>query len=306
MIGQAVPERDEAGNVVAYIGAIIDITERKCAEETLQIESERLATTLRSIGDGVVATNADGQIILLNTIAEHLTGWSENEAKGLHIDDVFRIFDEKTGQPECEVIAAVLRDGIPAELSNHTVLVARDGTVRSIADSAAPVHNSEGGIVGAVIVFRDVTHFKQAERTLKLTQFAVDNAADMALWIDPDANILSTNKAACDALGYTLPELLALTVSDVNPDITRESWQGHWEDVKSAGAMTFHAQHEIQESVASPGRTFDQLLELRRRGVPIRERPRCLQEAHGGRSGQQEAQVRVYLVDGLDECFVSR
>jgi PAS domain S-box-containing protein len=138
-------------------GIFRDITARKQAEAALAAEKEQLAVTLRSIGDGVITTDTEGRIVLINKVAEELTGWSQEEACGLPLDRVFHIVSAKTGE-RCENPAEqVLRTGITVSLASQTALVSKDGTKRIIADSGAPICNSESAIIGAVLVFRDIT-----------------------------------------------------------------------------------------------------------------------------------------------------
>ncbi len=143
-----------------------DVDARKRAELELAREKEQLAVTLRSIGDGVITTDLEGQVVLLNRVAEELTGWTEEEARGLPLSEVLAIVDERSGDPRPDPATEVLRSGKMIELGNHVVLVARDGTRRSIADSAAPIHDPEQNLVGVVVVFRDVTEKYRMEQEL--------------------------------------------------------------------------------------------------------------------------------------------
>ncbi len=144
-----------------------DITERKQAEEALAAEKERLAVTLRSIGDGVITTDTEGTIVLINKVAERLTGWTEEEAIGQPLGEVFHIINEKTRQPCENPVEKVLEsDGGIVGLTNQTVLVTRDGTERILADSGAPIHDKDSKIVGVVLVFRDVTERRKMEAEL--------------------------------------------------------------------------------------------------------------------------------------------
>ncbi len=151
---QAIPWSD--GRMVRMEIAL-DITPRKETENTLAAEKERLAVTLRSIGDGVITTDTEGKIVLVNIVAEKLTGWSQREAQGRPLTEVFTIINEKTRQPCENPVDKVLASGQIIGLVNHTVLVARDGLERSIADSGAPICDQEGRTVGVVLVFRDVS-----------------------------------------------------------------------------------------------------------------------------------------------------
>ena len=142
----------------------------RSSEEELAAEKERLLVTLRSIGDGVITTDTGGKVVLLNTVAEALTGWSEQEALGRPLSDVFQIIHEKT-RKRCESpVERVIERGGIVGLANQTVLVSRDGTERIIADSGAPIRMSDGSVVGVVLVFRDVTEKRSMEAELLKAQ----------------------------------------------------------------------------------------------------------------------------------------
>ncbi len=144
----------------------INITPRKEAEEALEAEKERLSVTLRSIGDGVITTDTDGRIILLNAVAENLTGWKQIEAQGRPLAEVFNIINEQTRKPSENPVEKVMTSGQIIGLENHTALVSKDGTEHSIADSGAPIRNRESDIIGVVLVFRDVSEKNRMEEEL--------------------------------------------------------------------------------------------------------------------------------------------
>jgi two-component system CheB/CheR fusion protein len=142
----------------------------KQANATLQVSEEKFSVTLNSIGDAVMATDADGCITLLNPLAEKLTGWTLSEAIGRPVDEVFCILDEKTHQSFPNPVRAALAHGTVQTLANHTLLIARDGSECSIADSCAPIRDRNGQVVGAVLVFRDVTARTEIETGLEKTR----------------------------------------------------------------------------------------------------------------------------------------
>ena len=134
-----------------------EIKARIRAERELVAEKERLAVTLRSIGEGVITTDLHENITLINRAAEKLTGWSQEEAKNRPLTEVFDIIDEKTGQ-RCEnLVRKVLELGHTKGLAIHTILIARDGSKRNITHSAAPILDPDDNIIGVVLVFRDMT-----------------------------------------------------------------------------------------------------------------------------------------------------
>ena len=140
-----------------------EIAARVCAADALRRSEEKLAVTLRSIGDGVLATDSDGCITLLNPVAERLTGWPQAEAQGRPVEEVFHIIHEPTRALAPNPVREVLAIGRPCVLADDTALVAREGGERSIADSAAPIRDAAGCLLGAVLVFRDVTDARRIE-----------------------------------------------------------------------------------------------------------------------------------------------
>ena len=131
-------------------------------------ERERLAVILGSIADSVVATDSEGQIVLMNRVAESLTGWQQADAVGRSIPEIFEILDEDTRQAKQNPVTRVLQSGSAIDLDLHTVLIARDGSERLISTSTAPIRHDEGKTIGVVLVLRDVAaHSKTEEDLLK-------------------------------------------------------------------------------------------------------------------------------------------
>lgn len=143
-----------------------EIARRQQVEQELREQREWLQVTLSSIGDGVIATDADGRVRFLNPVAETMTGWTYAVAVGQPIDAVFAILNEGSRAPVANPIATVLAEGTVVGLANHTVLVARDGSERAIDDSGAPIRDADGRVIGAVLVFHDVTDRRRLEGEL--------------------------------------------------------------------------------------------------------------------------------------------
>ncbi len=133
-------------------------------EQKLAEREQWLHTTLRSIGDAVIATDNRGQIIFMNPVAEKLIGCLQADANGQNLVDIFRIIDEETEQPLGSPASHVIKTGETVELSNHTLLITRDNNKIPIADSVAPITDPQGQVIGAVLVFQDITQRRQAEQ----------------------------------------------------------------------------------------------------------------------------------------------
>jgi len=143
-----------------------DNVERKRAEEALFQEKERAQFMLESIGDAVIATDAAGRIEYLNPVAAQLTGWGAAEAQGQPLQHVFNIINEKSREPAENPVARCLRLGHATGVINHSILLRRDGSELSVADTASPIHDRQGKATGAVMVFRDVTQDRKLAQQL--------------------------------------------------------------------------------------------------------------------------------------------
>ena len=157
-----------------------DVTLRETTAERLRLSEENLAITLQSIGDAVIATDAEGRITRMNGAAERLTGWPLADACGHTLSDVFSIIDAETRIPSANPAARALASGEVVALSNHTTLLSRDGHESQIADSAAPIRNARGEIVGVVLVFSDVTEQYRVRSALATSATLLERTGEIA------------------------------------------------------------------------------------------------------------------------------
>ncbi len=184
------------------------------SESNLRHSIERHSVTLKAIGDAVIATDADGSIELLNPVAEKLTGWSNADALGRHLDEVFVIINEETRKSVESPVFQVLRKGIVVGLANHTLLISRNGGERPIADSGAPIKDENGNIIGVVLIFRDQTEERNAE--IRLTEAAnhfrqLFDSAPIPLGLTKRNGVITlANKHFIDLLGYTQDDIKTL------------------------------------------------------------------------------------------------
>ena len=220
--------------------------ERK--NEELQQQREWFEVTLASIGDAVITTDVDAKVTYLNPVAELLTGWSSTQAQGQPLERVFRIVNEDTQQPVENPIGKVLQSGRVIGLANHTALIDKNGHLTPIEDSAAPIRAPQGKIVGAVMVFHDVSDRRRAEEALRASQLRLratfDQAAVGIVVADLNSQFVEANQRFCEFLGYSSDDLRRLTLSQVShPDDLPEA-QTHTHAVLSG--QSAHAVFETR------------------------------------------------------------
>jgi len=180
-------------------------------EEERRLSEERYHTTLMSVGDGVIATDADGRVEVMNPVAENLTGWSRAEALNRPLEEVFKIINEKTRQNVENPVRRVMSEGLVVGLANHTILISRDGTERPIADSGAPIRNERGETTGVVLVFRDQTEQRTAETALieseRKYRELIETTQDLVFTVDRKGMFTYINPVFESTLGCSFSEL---------------------------------------------------------------------------------------------------
>jgi PAS domain S-box-containing protein len=199
------------------------------ANATLQISEEKFAVTLYSIGDAVMVTDDEGRVRLLNPLAEQLTGWNQAKAMGRPVDEVFHIINKDTRQPATIPVQEALAHGTVQGLANHTVLISLNGKESDIADSCAPIRDRDGKVVGAVLVFRDVTGEYAAQQALRdnaaLLQTILNTVVDGIITLRARDGLIETaNPAAERMFGYTAEELIGQNFNLLLPEfaVTRD------------------------------------------------------------------------------------
>jgi len=180
-------------------GIIRDITRRKQMEYALQMREKQQNTTLQSIGDAVISTDMQGHVVLMNPVAEKLTGWKGNEASGRPLEEIFHIINEESRNPVKNPVNRVLREGIVIGLANHTLLIGRDSSEIPIADSGAPIHDDQGNISGVVLVFRDQTVERKAQAAVQEARLYAESIVatihESLLVLDAGLHVVSANHA---------------------------------------------------------------------------------------------------------------
>jgi PAS domain S-box-containing protein len=215
-------------------------------EAALHRVERELATTLRSIGDAVIATDVAGVIRFMNPVAEELTGWDEASARGRSLSDVFRIIGEENRVPIESSARQVLQEGKRVQLANHTILISRDGAERAIAESGAPVLDDSGAVQGMVLVFRDVSEERRIERTRQQREAELQIINDYARFpvarCDPRHHYLFVNKAYAERLGRTPEECVGRHIREVAGEQAYESIRHYMEEALAGKVVEFEAE----------------------------------------------------------------
>jgi len=219
------------------------------ATQAIRHSGEWLSTTLTSIGDGVIATDAAGLVRFLNPVAAQLTGWSEAEARGKPLAEVFHIISETDRSPSESPVVRVLREGVIVGLANHTLLVRRDGAEFPIEDSGAPIKNPEGGIDGVVMVFKDASAARAAQAAVEASEerlrLALEGAELGALDHDLVSGQAIWNDRLYDITGY--PRGTVVTADMINLRTAPEDWDQVLQALQRARKdhTPFHFDHRI-------------------------------------------------------------
>ena len=176
----AFPEFNSYGQLSQIVVTFTDISKNKKIQQQLKDNEEKLKITLNSIGDGVIATDTEALITMMNPEAEQLTGWNFSEAQGRPLNEVFKIINVKTLKPAENPAQKVLETGHVIGLANHTMLLAKDGKKYQIADSGAPIRDKDENITGVILVFRDVTEEYKAREEIARNEALLNHVSDIA------------------------------------------------------------------------------------------------------------------------------
>ena len=218
-----------------------NIVKRKEAEAALAAEKERLAVTLRSIGDGVISADAQGRIVSLNPAAEKLTGWTEKEAEGKLVEQIFCVVDGQTGERCQNPLQKILGTGHSAGFTTNTVLITKNGKEHLLACNGSPIYDNEGNVVEIVLVFRDATDLRHVQEALEASEArygslfdSMDNAVAVYSVVDDgnDFVFLDFNKAGESIENVSKDELIGKSVQKMFPGVNL-SWPVRKQKVSS-------------------------------------------------------------------------
>jgi len=211
------PILDANSEVIGASTIVRDVSAQRTSADQLRMERDRLRITLASIGDAVIVTDARGFIDFLNPVAEQLTGWTQNEAVSQPLDSVFCIINEGTRLPVENPASIAIREGVIVGLANHTILISKSGSEIAIDDTAAPIRDESGRVLGVVLVFRDVTAIKAVEAFRERLSAIVEGSDDAIIGKDLNGRITSWNQGAERMFGYSQEEALGRQITMLIP-----------------------------------------------------------------------------------------
>jgi PAS domain S-box-containing protein len=269
----ASPVRGPSGAIIGISKVARDITQRKRAEAALAAQQEWFRVTLASIGDGIVTSDPEGRVTYMNGIAETLTGWTNESAKGMPLADVFHIVNETTRQRVDNPARVVIRSGNIVGLANSTVLISRDGTERPIRDSAAPICDDAGRILGVVLAFQDFTEQRRAEEAIaeqrEWFETTLESIGDAVIATDVRGRVVFMNPVAEHLTGWRLTEARDRACTEIftiiNED-TRRVVENPVSRVLQQGVIVGLANHTLLIAADGTERPIDDS------GAPIRNR----------------------------------
>ena len=203
-----------------------EVQRRRRAEVEAREQGERLRVTLHSIGDAVVTTDPQGRVAMMNRVAQHLTGWSQNEAAGLPLETVFKIVNESSRQTVENPALRALQEGVIVGLANHTILISKEGLERPIDDSAAPIRDESGEVIGSVLVFRDITEQRRAARQSRII---LESITDGFYSLDRQWRFTYVNRQAEELLARSREDLIGKCYWDEYPDTLGTQAEWHYQ-----------------------------------------------------------------------------
>ena len=232
------------GGVVGVQGVTRDITERKQAEELLCASEQRYRTLFDSANDGIVLHDLGGRILEANKVVSERLDYSSEDLLAMNVTD---ILDRRSAAPYRQHMDDVRRRGSAVFETTHR---RRDGSTLPVEVSSRLIE--DGGRQVVLSISRDITEHMQAEEALRLTQFSVDRAADSVFWTDCDGRLIFVSDSMCGSHGYARDELLAMTLFDLDPSLSREQWSENWKRIKEQGILKFETVHQAKQGEIFP------------------------------------------------------
>lgn len=217
---------------------IKEIRRQRKEIDRMRTQEEHMRIIVNNIGDGLIATDKNGEVVYMNPAAEKITGWSRMEAKNLPLEKVYRVANEQTGKPFESIASRIFSQGRSVPLENNTVLYTKEKNTLIISNSGSPLLDRNGDISGAVILFSNITEQKKKEEELRQSEekyrMLIEQASDAILIYSFDGTIYEFNQSSYQQLGYSREEFASLTLSDLffnepvilNPEVANKIFAG--------------------------------------------------------------------------------
>lgn len=241
---------DETGKLQFLEGFIIDITDRITAQQSIQAERDRAQKYLDVAGTIIIVLNCDMNIELINKKGCEVLRWKEEDILGKNWFDCCVPPDKR--EERRQRVRQIFDGAIPFPEYAESIALTQDGQERVIAWHNIPLRDESGNIIRVISSGEDVTERRKAEETLKLTQFSIDHAADAVFWVEPDGRLSYVNTAACNTLGFSHPELLSLSILDIEADLTPDEWARRWSQVQSTRFMSTNSNFRRKDGSLFP------------------------------------------------------
>lgn len=259
-------QRDERGQLVRAVGTNIDISDRKIAERALRKSENRFRTLVANI-DAVVyhcRCDRDWTMGYMSPPILELSGYPANE----FIGNCIRTYESIIHPKDREYVWQGIEKSTPTDptfLLEYRILH-RNGETRWVSERGKVIFNRAGQAKSLEGVIFDISDRKQADKSLQLTQFAIDKAAVGVFWIGEDGNFLDVNDSACSDLGYNHNELKGRYVWDINPDLQPQEWSHYWQDIQQNNFVRHEVRHQHKDGSISPFEVVSNYLEYEGEG----------------------------------------
>jgi len=290
------PLLDEQGNTLAYASHQRDITERKKTEELLHKSEHKYRTLVEANPYGIQEINTYGIITYTNPAYQKMLGYTEQELLGKSILD---LIEPESRQDELRDFLSILVKEHPQPTTYEQKNRTKDNRIIDMAVDWNYNRDNEGCVVGFTSVITDITKRKKTEKTLRLTQFSVDNSTDAVYWMGPDARLIYVNNAAVEALGYSEEELLTMTVHDIGPEFPAEVWPAHWAELKEKKSFVIQTIHQRKDESTFPVEITVNFIQFGDREINCAIARDITERKKAEEKLQQESLMRKTILDHL-------
>lgn len=257
--------------ITLLIGKVLlDQEENKNYVNRLNQEKNLYKTTLYSIGDGIIVTDNNGIITQINQVAEKLTGWGEKTALGKHLEAVFYTIDENSRYKIENPVNRILEKSSLTEFPGNMLLISRDGKEIPVINSAAPIINNEGAVIGVVLVFRDQSDEREKQLALKQSEEKFRNLFEnhvvVKLLIDPvNGNIIDANPAAADYYGYSREQLIQMNLCQIDQRYEEVTYKDIESPYNAKGQ--FECRHKLSDGTIRNVEVFNSIIDMNKKEI---------------------------------------